>query len=209
MKDAVPLSFPMRLAAGAVGGVALVSLVLLGIAWTEPGSESVSALTAIWGMAQYFTVLTNLIVGVVFLWSAIKGQWLSYSLLTASVLWIAMVGAVYHLMLAADHNPQGLLQFTNICHHTIVPLGAVAVWALVRQRTHIPWIHPVIWLSWPAAYGAYALIRGAFGGGYPYYFMDPSEVGWNGVLVSQISFSLVYLVLGVGLRIKSNWLKRL
>lgn len=209
MTGAVTLSFPMRIAAGVVGGIALISLVLLGVAWTDPGSQNISVWAAVWSMAQYFTVLTNLIVGVVFLWSAIKGRWLSYSLLTASVLWIAMVGAVYHLMLAADHNPQGLLQFTNICHHTVVPLGAVVIWALISRRTYIPWVHPLIWVAWPAAYTVYVLVRGGFEGSYPYYFIDPAEVGWSGVVASQAMFSLAFLALGVGLRFKSNWLKRL
>lgn len=199
----------MRAAAAVIGAVALISLILLAYAWNEEGADNANLLSSIWGMAEYFTVLTNLIIGVVLLWSAIIGRWVSYSLLTASVLWIVMVGVVYHLLLAADHNPQGVLQLTNICHHTIVPLGAALIWVFVRDRSHIPWTHPLLWISWPALYGVYALVRGSLQGSFPYFFMDPAEVGWSGVALSQASFSLTFLGLGLALSFVSNRLRRI
>ena len=187
----------MRGAAGLIGFIALFSTLALVYGHNvELGGNALPQ--AIWNILIYFTVLTNVLVGLFLMRAALTGVWTSFSLLTALTLWISIVGVVYHLILSAEHNPVGLMSATNIAHHTIVPLGTFLIWILAKPRSFIPKHHPFLWLIFPFGYGLYALLRGTFidGGTYPYFYMDPAVVGWKGVVMSQLIFTGLFLGLG-------------
>jgi len=154
------LSLPFRLASLFIGLTALISTIVLIIVVAQ--SPDVSWPQSIWFALGYFTIFTNIAVGLFMTHAGIKGRWLSFSLLTALALWITVVGVVYHLTLAAQHNPEGLLAITNIAHHTIVPIGTVAIWLLAKPRAFIPFRAPLIWIAFPLRYGFYSLARSTF-----------------------------------------------
>lgn len=190
--------------AGIIGAIAIGATALQLVGHLQEPQYN-NGLIIFWDMIRFFTVLTNIIIGLFLCHAAIKGRFVSYSWLTAMTLWIIIVGSVYHLLLAGDHNPTGILGLTNIAHHTIVPIGTVLIWALVKGREKIALKDPFIWLIFPLGYGIYAIARGTLiDGVYPYFYMDPNIVDWGGVIKSQIGFTALFLGLGLLIRWISN-----
>lgn len=200
------LSRPMRLAALFIGvSSILATVVLVLIREPIPGSNG-SYLATFWALLRYFTIITNFVVSYILIMAAIRGHWRSFSLLTGATAWIWLVGVIYHVALAADHNPTGIAAVTNHVHHTLVPFGTFTIWLLAKPRDFIKMSAPFIWLIYPLGYTAYMLIRGHMDGMYPYYFSDPTHVGWKGFFISQALLTLVFLGLGFLFRFVSNWL---
>ena len=53
------------------------------------------------------------------------------------------------------------------------------------------------WLIYPAVYLVYILARGAISAVYPYPFVDVSLLGYRGVLVNTVVFTLIFVGLGL------------
>ncbi len=183
---------------------ALVATLILFVAHKAEMDGAITLGQSIWESLRYFTVLTNIVIGVFFLKMAVTGRWGSYSYLTACLVWISVVGLVYHILLSADHNPTGVLGLTNIAHHTLVPLGVLLAWIMAGNRIRIPAYKPFVWILWPLGYAAYILTRGAVEGNYPYFFIDPGHAGWGAVITSQIAISGLFLILGFLFRFIAN-----
>jgi hypothetical protein len=145
----------------------------------------------LWRMARFFTILTNALVAVVMLAQGL-GRRVSSDLVTTAVLNIAMVGAVYQVLLRPATPYAGLHFWTDLALHALVPLGAVAWWLAYGPRglanARIP-----RWLVWPLAYCLYALWRGGAEGRYPYFFVDVARFGW-----AQVGLNIAGLVLVFG-----------
>jgi amino acid transporter len=57
----------------------------------------------------------------------------------------------------------------------------------------------VVWLFWPLAYVIYAIGRGAATGVYPYPFIDPLQIGWDGVAIWFSGLGGVFLAAGLAI----------
>lgn len=145
----------------------------------------------LWRMARFFTILTNGLVAAVMLAQGL-GRRVSADLVTTAVLNIAMVGAVYQVLLRPDTPFTGLHFWTDLALHALVPAGAVLWWLAFGPRglanARIP-----RWLVWPVVYCAYALGRGSVEGRYPYFFVDVGRFGW-----AQVGLNIAGLVLVFG-----------
>ncbi len=151
----------------------------------------------LWLMAGYFTVLTNLLVGASML--AVAWRWSMPARVAAGLLIaIVMVGLMYHLVLAALWQPQGLAWWADQGLHTFVPL-AFAGWWLAFADKQIGWRDLPLWLIWPLGYGVYAIIRGAMTGFWPYPFVNVDALGLAQVAVNLAGLLAMFAVLGAGL----------
>jgi hypothetical protein len=165
----------------------------------QSGRPSLSAaLVAYFG---YFTILTNLFVALVASAEFAAGRWAWAEILsrrtvagcaTASIIFVC---ASYHFLLRKVWSPQGLQRVADIDLHYVVPLLALLHWTLSRGH-RLPARDPLIWCAYPAAYFAYALIRGAWLGSYPYPFIDVSALGYPKVWINSIILLAAYLVFG-------------
>ena len=69
-----------------------------------------------------------------------------------------------------------------------------------KPPARIPAIAPCWWLAWPLGYAAYALLRGAATGFYPYPFVDVPSLGMGRVLGNVAGLCIVFLATGFLLR---------
>jgi len=154
----------------------------------------------------FFTILTNLLVGI---WATVlifrpTHRFFSHpSTQTAIVMYISVVGLIYNLLLRNSMASGPLQNFLHELLHTIIPPMVILYWALwVDARSLKP---NVIfrWLLYPAVYTTVVFLRGAVANWYPYPFLDlrhlsPSTVLRNciGVLIVFLLFSLLYWYLG-------------
>jgi hypothetical protein len=128
-----------------------------------------------WRFIGFFTILSNIgIAGVATAIALGRGGWLTLPRarlmgLTA----IVTVGFVYSLLLRSTWNPQGWQKVADAVLHDATPLLFLGLWVLAPHG-ELKWSDLKWALAFPAAYLAYTLIRGAFDGWYPYYFLNPA-----------------------------------
>jgi hypothetical protein len=135
---------------------------------------------------SYFTVLTNLLVALVATASAWRGCsdgfLTSPSTMTATAVYIFVVGLIYSLVLRALWEPSGLQLAADIALHDLVPTLYVVYWLFCVPKGTLRWDQPIHWLIYPLAYMAYTLVRGLLGGRCLYPFADVSALGYPTVL---------------------------
>jgi hypothetical protein len=148
----------------------------------------------LWRMVRFFTILTNALVAGVMLAQGL-GRRVPPDWMTTAVLNIAMVGAVYQVLLRPATPFAGLHFWTDLALHALVPAGAVLWWLGFGPRglanARVP-----RWVIWPMAYCFYALARGAAEGRYPYFFVDVGRFGWAQVGLNIAGLALVFCAVG-------------
>ncbi len=148
-----------------LGWFALTLQLYLMLAQSPPSGAAL--LDAVITFISFFTILTNLLVAVVFTAVVFRpqtawGQWLcSPSVQGGTAVFIAIVGIVYQLLLRQLWNPQGAQWLADVLLHSIIPVGYVVYWLLFAPRAGLSWKHAVTWLVYPGVYLVYILARGA------------------------------------------------
>lgn len=187
-----------RIIAGMIGGAGVAMLGLqLGLR-LQAGAGLGQAL---WSMARFFTILTNLLMTASFLTIAVTGRRLAYGWMGMLTISMIMVGLVYHLMLAHLFSFSGLRWLTDQAFHTIFPAMMLWFWLMEVTRHEPRTARPFLWLSWPAIYAVYALLRGFAEGRAAYPFMDAAQIGWIAVAGNLALMVLVFTVLAFGLHL--------
>ncbi|MEV0131549.1 Pr6Pr family membrane protein [Dactylosporangium sp. NPDC050688] len=151
------------------------------------------------GVFVYFTVQSSVIIAVVSAvaaWRPVPG-WVR----GAATLYSCITGTVYHSLLANPASPfhvadSGAHAPHNILLHTVTPILAAVTWLLV-DREPVRWWYAAVWLGYPLAYLAFALIRGEIVDRYPYPFVDAGELGYGGVAVAALGFTVAFFLLGL------------
>jgi hypothetical protein len=160
----------LRLAAGILGGVALIVLPIL--SWDNPGF-------GLGNYFSYFTVLSNVLAVGTLVTCAVASApesrcftWIRGLATTCMVI----TGVVYAALLSGI-DVQLNVMWINRVMHLVLPIVLTLDWLLVpgtpggRSR----WAQ---WLIAPLIYGGYTLVRGPIVDWYPYPFIDPREHGY-------------------------------
>lgn len=185
-----------RIAGAVIALIAAASLTLRVIlATAEFGTIGAGLLD----LSRFFTVLTNVLT-LVFMLAVWAGRAPSGRLSLALVTAIAMVGIIYHLLLARLWSPQGWVMVADQGVHTIVPVLSVLWWFAFGRaedvtRRDVAWV-----MVWPLVYCAYALVRGATDGTYPYPFLDLDQLGARRITLNVAGLAVAFLTLGALLR---------
>ena len=167
--------------------LAVVAWVAVGLQiWLVMQTNAANGDSAIRGVVNtlsYFTVLTNLIVALVTTASALRGELDSFltrpGTMTAVAVYIFVVGLVYSLFLRSIWDPTGLQLVADVALHDVVPV-----------------LYVLYWLIYPLAYFAYVLVRGEIIGKYPYWFADPTVLGYPRTFANSALLLVGFLVLG-------------
>lgn len=180
---------------GALAGTLGLGLQLYLLIATHPGSTA----QAVEQFFSYFTILSNTLFALVCLahgWNIFPffRQTGIAGVTTGSML---IVGAVYHLILDALWQPEGLAWIANQLLHTSQPLLAIIGWmAFLKQR--LQWKFAFVWLLYPLAYVIYTLIHGAFVSWYPYPFVDVNELGMRQVVLNSFGLAAAFYLVFMG-----------
>ncbi len=150
---------------------------------------------------SYFTVLTNLLVAVVVTASVLRGNSDTFvtrpGTMSATAVYILVVGLIYSLVLRALWQPTGLQLAVDVALHDVIPILYVLYWLLFVPKGTLRWTQPVYWLIYPLAYIAYTLLRGGLGAQYPYPFVDVSALGYSAVFANIAMLLVMFLVLSL------------
>jgi hypothetical protein len=161
---------------------------------------------AVWGIVLYFgyfTILTNLLVCLaltlpLFAPSSAAGRFFARSDVNAGVATsIVFVGLAYHFLLRNLWSPHGLSLLADTLLHYVTPAAFMVYWWFAFPKGALRWGHPFIWGLYPTAYLAYALLRGAIIGNYPYGFIDVKAIGYERTLINGVGLLIAFFVLGL------------
>ncbi|MEO8884995.1 MAG: Pr6Pr family membrane protein [Mucilaginibacter sp.] len=163
-------------------------------------------LGAVIQVLSYFTILTNILVALVYSYMVLSpytltGMYLSRGkTITATAVYITIVGFIYALVLRNVWNPQGLFKLADDLLHTVTPILFVLFWLIFAPKKKLKWSLMITWLIYPFIYLVYTLIRGQIVGTYPYNFMDINTLGVVQttincllVLVAFLSFGAIFI----------------
>lgn len=176
--------------------------------------NGLTPLGAVWRFLIYFTILSNLFVAVsltvvIIAASSPAGRFFLKPATIAGIgVYIFIVGLVYNIALRNIWNPIGRARLADELLHVAVPLLYLLYWVIFASKKGLQWKHVFYWLLFPALYIAYALIRGSIEGFYPYYFINPDELGVQKVLLNSIVLLAAFVVAGCLFVTTGKWLGR-
>lgn len=126
----------------------------------------------------------------------------------AVTLYIVVTGLVWHFLRMRGADPFAHLSgygLGNFLLHYVTPVMATGDWLFFDRGTRRPrWTAALAWLAYPAAYPAFALIRGALLAPgswkrYPYPFLDVDRIGYGGVAIVAAGLTVAIVLLGFAL----------
>ena len=187
-----------RLARWSAAAIAFAALAAMVPPVANGLTRGESALGVIWGLLRFFTILTNLLVGLVWARLALRGRGaVSPVVQGAAMLAIVLVGLVYNLVLTPMPQPNWWSALGDDMHHFWVPLAVPLWWLAFTPHRALGWSAPWLWALYPLAYSAYSVGRAALGGGeVPYFFMDPAAIGWPAAVANMGALAGVFVLAG-------------
>lgn len=159
-------------------------------------------LGALWWLGRFFTILTNLAVGLVFARIAWRARGSVSPLFQGGVmLAIVLVGLVFNLLLQPPQQGTWADFAWDRIHHVIVPLAVPLWWLAFAPHGRLGWRAPLAWALYPLAYAGYIMVRAQFEPRgapqrYPYFFMDVDRLGWTGAIANMAAIALGFVLAG-------------
>jgi hypothetical protein len=146
---------------------------------------------------SFFTILTNILVAVVYttIWWQTKNKFsffLKPNTQTAIGVYILIVGLVYNIILRFIWQPQGLQSVVDELLHLIIPVIYIIYWYFKVDKSSIKYVNSLNWLIYPLAYFIIILILGSYSNYYPYPFINVVELGYEKVILNSILLTLFF-----------------
>lgn len=194
MDNALHFRATPRLFAAGVAVITWAALILQG---ALTFTQSSSLLEALWILAAYFTILTNLIVAVVFTAvasnrTALRESWI----IAGTMLAILLVGIIYGLLLHGTMELSGGSVLANALLHMVTPIIVPLFWICFVPKGSLTWRHPLLWAIYPLAYLVYALVRGAATTRYAYPFINVVDLGWPRTALNATLIAVAFMLSG-------------
>jgi hypothetical protein len=157
------------------------------------GKAASEAAYAVVKFLSFFTILSNIAVGLVLTGSALAGgapfrRWAERAGTRVAVgVYIAITAMIYHTLLVDQWNPQGLQLVADVMLHTVAPALFLVDVLVFPPSEAAKWGSAWKALVFPAVYGAWTLLHGALSGHYPYFFFDAPRRGYPAVLLTMLA----------------------
>jgi hypothetical protein len=183
-----------KIAAALIAVAATLGLVVqFVVSFDQLGSPTAT----LWVLLGYFTILTNVLVVVVFFAIAFTGlERCPGYVVAGTTLSIVLVGVIYYVLLHGLSELSGGSQVANILLHLVTPVAAPLYWLSMAVKGRLRWSDPLLWAVYPLAYFFYALVRGDLTGKYPYPFIDVLQLGWPRTLINACVIAVAYMAAG-------------
>lgn len=181
----------------AAGLIALLIWVGLAVQFSATFEQNASIVQTLWILVHFFTVLTNFLAALVLTGIAL-GISASNSpvLLAGTTLSMGFVGLTYALLLRGLLELSGGASLANFLLHYASPVLVLLFWLIFAPKGGLRYGNPLLWVIYPLAYAAYALVRGAFGGKYAYPFIDVAQIGGMQTSINVVFLAVSFLAAG-------------
>jgi hypothetical protein len=159
----------------------------------EAGHDLIEALVFFF---SFFTILTNLMLVLVYLSELTAGGWLGWFRSPATratmAAAIVLVMGFYHLLLAQLWVPEGLFLVADLVLHYVTPVYYVVWWLCFQPHGALRLRHLPLMLLPPAIYLVYIMVRGAVILEYPYPILDAYRLGY-----AQVALNVAMVLVGL------------
>lgn len=156
----------------------------------------------------YFTIQSNLIVGVTTLLLAVRPPesgpcgrpsvpLLARSARLLGVVDITLTFVVFHAVLRDLQDLTGQAAFADVLLHSVSPVLCVTGWVFFGPRGWVDRTTIALSLVYLLVWGGSTLVRGELVGFYPYPFMDPADKGYPRVALNLVAIAVVFVALCV------------
>jgi len=150
----------------------------------------------------YFTIQSNVLVGVVCLLLAIRMDrsgtvFAVFRLIAVVAITVTMI--VFHTVLSGLLDLDTWAAFNNQLQHTIVPIMAIIGWVAFGPRGLTS--RRIVWwtVAFPLLYMVFTGIRGPLASNwYPYPFADVHALGYLRVVINALWVSLLFVAIAAG-----------
>jgi hypothetical protein len=197
-----------------VAGAAIAWFAILGQLYLNIENRVLPLSQTIIKFASYFTILTNILVAVCFTYVAMQpnkkwGKFFSRPQVASAInVYIFVVGLVYNTVLRLLWAPQGLQLVVDNLLHVITPVWFLVYWYAFVPKSSLQYKNVWAWLIYPLVYCCYILVRGAFTGMYPYFFVDATKYSYGQVFINIAVLVVVFLGLSLLLIVWAKWLNK-
>lgn len=179
-----------------IGFAALVVAALAFMIWTLVNEGVFNALN----FFTFFTVLSNMLAAAVVFEGGrralsnsepVPDLWRG-----AAVVYMTVTYVVFAVLLRdAQEDLQTHVGWVDSVLHRLMPVFVMVDWLIDPPRAPIPFRRALVWLSFPLAWTAFTLVRGAFfDGRYPYPFLNPANGGWGVVALYCAAILALFLL---------------
>lgn len=192
---------PARATSAAIGLLVGVAALLIQVSLSIPArlAQGRDLLDALIWFFTYFTILTNIMLVLIYLSELYEARWLAWwrSPVTRGMMAgsIALVMGFYHFVLAATWSPEGWFLLADVLLHYATPIIYLLWWLVLQPKgalgfRDMGWmlLPPLVWLGWTMA-------RGALVNEYPYPVLEAQRLGYGQVAVNIGAILLILLVL--------------
>ena len=156
-----------------------------------------SVILSLWIMFGFFTILTNLLVAVVFsCLAANRGPLRSASVVAGTMLSILLVGVVNALLLWGALELSGGSRLVDRLLHVVTPALVPLFWIFFAPKGRLTRRDPLLWAIFPLAYLVYGIARGLATGRYAYPFLDVLALGWPRTALNALLIAVAFLLCG-------------
>ena len=152
---------------------------------------------------SFYTILTNILVAFCFTVLLLKpnsrsGIFFSQpGVLTATTIYIFVVGLIYNLILRQIWSPVGLQRLADEILHVVTPLLFILYWCFFAPKDGLGWKNAFPWLLYPFVYAVLVLFRGALSGFYPYPFVDANILGFKNVILNSFGLFIGFFIISL------------
>jgi len=166
------------------------------------GKHGLDLVAGIVSYFSYFTILSNILVSLIFTCAWVRprsrfGQLLMRPSLRAGAAIYITVTAVVYILVLSNLSGRGLVPLTGtVLLHYVVPALYVFDWLVLAEKGRLVYSDVLSWLTFPLVYAVYTLVRGAVSGEYPYNFMDVTKLGYPQVVSHCVLLLITFVVLG-------------
>jgi hypothetical protein len=182
-----------------------------GLSWTARLAKGDTVLGMLWFYFTFFTILSNGMLVLVYLSELIEARWLGCWRLPATrgmmAGTMAVVSIFYHLMLASLWSPTGSQLVADIALHYAAPWLYVAWW-LLQPHGRLAWRDVATMTLFPLAYLAWAMLRGAIVGEYPYPILEANRLGYGPVALNCLAMLALFLTAFAVVVLADRWLRQ-
>jgi hypothetical protein len=187
---------------GATAAIVAAGLVIqLLVVATASHSRWGSIPARLFNVLCYFTIESNLIVGVTCLLLAMRLDRPSAAFRVfrlIGLVGILITGIVYHVAIAKLVEFDGWALVADQLTHTVVPVMAVVGWFMYGPRGQTSWPVIRLVLLYPIAYISFTLVRGRIVDFYPYHFIDVASLGYGKVAANGAWIALLFVAAAAG-----------
>lgn len=149
---------------------------------------------------SYFTTLSVVLTTLIFLLIGIRGNNLkkiNFDVFRGAIVIYMLVSAAVYAILLAGIADATRVWWIDFVLHKFLPAAVLFGWILFPPFYYIKLRYILTWLVFPIAYIAYTLLRGTIAGWYPYFFLNPIQNNYFGVVSFSFKIVLASLITSI------------